>query len=398
MSRARLVITAVVVEGRGVREVARDYGVSPGWVSRLVTRYRDEGEAAFEPRSRRPQRSPRATPAEAVELVIDLRRRLVAAGDDAGPETIRWHLAQHHGVSLSPATIGRALHRAGLITPQPHKRPRSSYVRFQAEQPNETWQADFTHYRLSSGVDVEILCWLDDHARYALRLSAHERVTGPIVLGEFRTAVARHGVPASTLTDNGMVFTTRFAGGKGGRNSFEAELRRLRITQKNSRPNHPTTCGKVERFQQTLKRWLVAQPDHPATIPELQALLERFVAHYNHERPHRSLPERCTPTVAYHRRPKATAGDRGDDTHDRVRHDIIDKAGRITLRVNGRMHHIGLGAALRGTRVVVLVHDLAVRVIHAATGELVRKLTIDPTKDYQPLGIPPGPKPLRPPR
>src|SRR5438045_6384151 len=264
MSRARLLITAVVVEGRGVREVARDYGVSPGWVSRLVTRYRDEGEAAFEPRSRRPQRSPRATPADAVELVIDLRHRLVAAGDDAGPETIRWHLARHHGVSLSAATIGRSLHRAGLITPQPHKRPRSSYVRFQAEQPNETWQADFTHYRLSSGVEAEILCWLDDHARYALRLSAHERVTGPIVLGEFRTAVARHGVPASTLTDNGMVFTTRLSGGKGGRNAFEAELRRLGITQKNSRPNHPTTCGKVERFQQTLN---AGSPPNPTTRP-----------------------------------------------------------------------------------------------------------------------------------
>ena len=138
MSRARLVITAVVVEGRGVREVARDYGVSPGWVSRLVARYRDEGEAAFEPRSRRPKRSPRATAPETVELIVELRRRLVAAGDDAGAETIRWHLERHHGVSVSAATIGRYLRRAGLVTPQPHKRPRSSYVRFAAEQPNET--------------------------------------------------------------------------------------------------------------------------------------------------------------------------------------------------------------------------------------------------------------------
>ncbi len=393
MSRARLVITAVVLEGRGIREVARDYGVSPGWVSKLVARYRDEGETAFEPRSRRPHRSPRATPAETVELVIELRRRLVAAGDDGGPETISWHLAHHHGVSLSAATVGRYLHRAGLITPQPHKRPRSSYVRFAAEQPNETWQADFTHYRLAGGTDVEILCWLDDHARFALRLSAHERVSGPIVLAQFREAVARHGVPASTLTDNGMVFTTRFSGGKGGRNGFEAELRRLRIVQKNSRPNHPTTCGKVERFHQTLKRWLSAQSDQPETVAQLQALLDVFTAHYNEERPHRSLPDRCTPTVSYHQRPKATPGDRGDDTHDRVRHDVIDKSGRITLRVNGRMHHIGLGAAHRGIRVVVLVHDLDVRVIAASTGELIRKLTIDPAKDYQPLGTPRGPKP-----
>jgi transposase InsO family protein len=395
MSKARLVITAVVVEGRGIREVARDYGVSPGWVSRLVARFREEGDAAFEPRSRRPNRSPNATPADTVQLIVDLRRQLIDAGDDAGAETIRWHLAQHHGVVLSAATISRCLHRAGLITPQPHKRPRSSYVRFAAEQPNETWQADFTHYRLATGADVEILCWLDDHARFALRLSAHQRVTGPVVLNEFRAAIAQHGVPASTLTDNGMVFTARFAGGKGGRNGFEAELARLGVRQKNSRPNHPTTCGKVERFHQTLKRWLNAQPDRPATIVELQALLDVFAAHYNHERPHRSLPDRCTPADAYHQRPKATAGDR-DDNHNRVRHDVIDNNGKITLRVNGRMHHIGLGAEHRGTRVVVLVHNLDVRVVNATTGELIRKLTIDPTKDYQALGRPPGPKPRRP--
>jgi len=396
VSKARLVITAVVVEGRGVREVARDYGVSPGWVSKLVARYRAEGDTAFEPKSRRPKRSPKATPPDTVKLIIDLRRRLTEAGDDAGAETIRWHLEHGYSVVLSAATIGRHLHRAGLITPQPHKRPRSSYVRFQAEQPNETWQADFTHYRLATGVDVEVLCWLDDHARYALRLTAHQRVTGSIVLNEFRAAITQHGVPTSTLTDNGMVFTTRWAGGKGGRNGFEAELRRLGVTQKNSRPNHPTTCGKVERFQQTLKRWLTAQHDQPDTIGELQTLLEIFADHYNHERPHRSLPERCTPADAYQRRPKATAGDRGDDTHDRVRHDIVDNNGKVTLRVNGRMHHIGLGAEHRGTGVIVLVHDLDVRVAHAVTGELIRKLTIDPTKDYQPLGRPPGPKPSRP--
>lgn len=391
MSKARLVITAVVVEGRGVREVARDYDVSPGWVSRLVARYRDEGEAAFEPRSRRPKRSPRSTPEEVVALIVELRGRLVTAGDDAGAETIRWHLAER-GVKVSAATILRHLHRAGLVTPQPHKRPRSSYVRFAAELPNETWQSDFTHYRLVDRTDVEILCWLDDHARYALRVTAHRRVDGRIVVAEFQKAAETHGVPASTLTDNGMVFTTRLSGGKGGRNGFEAELVRLGVRQKNSRPNHPTTCGKVERFHQTLKRWLTAQTPQPTTILELQALLDRFVEHYNHDRPHRSLPDRCTPAVAYSSRPKATPGIR-DDSHDRVRHDTVDKSGKITLRVNGHLHHIGLGAEHRGVKVIVLAHDLDVRVAHAATGELIRKLTIDPAKDYQPLGRPPGPKP-----
>ena len=136
-------------------------------------------------------------------------------------------------------------------------------------------------------------------------MSAWPRVTGPIARDTFRAAVAAHGTPASTLTDNGMVFTTRLAGGKGGRNALEAELRRLHVTQKNASPNHPTTCGKVERFQQTMKHWLRAQPNQPATITDLQALLDEFTATYNHQRPHRSLPHRATPAAAYDALPKA---------------------------------------------------------------------------------------------
>ncbi|MEU8278927.1 DDE-type integrase/transposase/recombinase, partial [Microbispora bryophytorum] len=216
MSKARLIITAVVVEGRSQAEVARSYGVSKGWVSKLVARYRQQGEGAFEPRSRRPKTSPTAIDAATVELILRLRKDLSGQGLDAGPDTIAWHLHQHHQVTVSRATISRYLMRAGLVTPEPSKQPRSSYIRFQAEQPNETWQADFTHYRLADGTDAEMPTWLDDHSRYALSVTAHNRVTGPIVRDTFRHAVAAHGVPASTLTDNGMVFTTRLAGGRGG--------------------------------------------------------------------------------------------------------------------------------------------------------------------------------------
>jgi transposase len=218
MSKARLVITAVITEGRSQGEVARAYGVSQGWVSRLVSRYRDEGEAAFEPRSRRPRTSPAAIPDTTVELIVRLRKELSGQGLDAGPHTIAWHLEHHHQVKVSAATISRYLSRAGLVTPQPRKRPRSSYLRFEAQQPNECWQSDFTHYPLAGGAGTEILTWLDDHSRYALSLTAHHRVTGPAVVTAFRAAVTAHGAPASTLTDNGMVFTTRFSGGRGGRN------------------------------------------------------------------------------------------------------------------------------------------------------------------------------------
>ena len=257
MSTARLIITAVVLEHRTQAEVARTYGVSKGWVSKLITRYRSEGEGAFETRwSRRPKTTPNATPDSAVALILDLRRKLVKSGLDAGPDTIPWHLAQHHQVTVARATISRHLAKAGLVRPEPKKKPKSSYIRFQAAMPNETWQSDFTHCPLRAqnsqiSQDTEILTWLDDCTRMALSVTAHRRITAPIVLTQFRQAIKKHRMPASTLTNNGMVFTTRLAaiGRQGGRNALEAELRRLHVTQKNGKPNHPQTQGKVERFQ-----------------------------------------------------------------------------------------------------------------------------------------------------
>ncbi|WP_344026111.1 IS481 family transposase, partial [Kribbella jejuensis] len=393
MSKARLVITALFVEGQSAAEVAARYGVHRAWVYKLKARYLAEGEAAFEPRSRRPKTSPMATAPATVELV--LRKQLAEAGLDAGADTIGWHLQHHHRTTVSRTTIHRILTRAGAVTPDPGKRPRSSYLRFAADQPNECWQSDFTHYRLTRpdgrpGPDAEIITWLDDHARYALHVTAHPRITGPIVTVTFRETVAQHGIPASTLTDNGMVYTTRLSGGRGGRNGLETELRRLNITQKNSRPNHPTTCGKVERFQQTLKKWLRAQPVQPTTLAELQVLLDVFADEYNHRRPHRSLPHRATPATVYTARPKAgPSHDRAGEIHHRVRTDRIDDTGVVTLRVNGRLHHIGIGRTHARTHVLLLVHDLHIRVVDAATGELLRELVLDPTKDYQPTGRPP---------
>jgi transposase InsO family protein len=276
VSKARLVITAVVVEKRSVSEVGAAYGLSRSWIYELVARYHTEGETAFEPRTRRPHTRPDATPASTVDLVIELRRQLTAAGLDAGADTISWHLEHHHHITVSRATIYRIARNAGLVTAEPKKKPKASYVRFQAEQPNETWQADFTHHRLADGTDAEILTWLDDHSRYALSVTAHQPVTGPTVVTTFRAATAAHGIPFSTLTDNGLVFTARFAhGGRTSRNGLENELVKLRVRQKNSRPNHPTTCGKVERFQQTMKKWLRTQPA-TSSIIELQAQLDAF--------------------------------------------------------------------------------------------------------------------------
>jgi transposase InsO family protein len=390
MSKARLVITAVTVEKRPVSEVAKSYGVARSWVYTLLDRYRAEGEAAFEPRSRRPKSSPNVTAPGTVELITRLRKELAGQGLDAGPQTIAWHLQHDHQLKVSPATVSRYLARQGLVTPDPSKRPKSSYIRFAAEQPNECWQSDFTHYPLAGGADTEILTWLDDHSRCALSLTAHHRVTGPAVLLAFRAACEQHGVPASTLTDNGMVFTTRLSGGRGGRNALEHELRRLGVRQKNGKPNHPQTQGKVERFQQTMKNWLRAQPRQPKTLSDLQELLDAFATVYNTRRPHRSLPGRATPAAAYAARPKAVPGDRSADTHDRVRTDRIDATGLVTLRHQGKLYHIGVGRPHAGTRVLLLVQDLNIRVINAGTGELLRELVLDPSKTYQATGRRPG--------
>ena len=157
------------------------------------------------------------------------------------------------------------------------------------------------------------------------------------------------------------------------------------MVQINSTPNHPTTCGKVERFHQTLKRWLISQP-RATTITELQTQIDAFVDEYNHHRPHCSMPQRATPATIYTARPKATPGERLD-THNRVRRDRVDDTGSLTLRHARRLHHIGVGRSHARTHVLMLIQDRDVRIINAATGELLRELTIDPTRDYQPRQV-----------
>jgi transposase InsO family protein len=395
MSKARLIITAVVVEGRSKSEVARDYDVSRYWVQQLVQRYLAEGEAAFEPHSRRPHSSPHGVPAAIEDQIVRLRKELSRQGLDAGADTIRTHLARRTPRSQtssqtappSVSTIWRILARRGFVTPQPQKRPRSSWHRFEAEQPNERWQADTTHWQLADGTPVEILNLLDDHSRLALACVPRRAITGPDVVHAFQDAFVRWGIPASVLTDNAAVFTGLPR--RDGRVALEIELGRLGVRFDHSRANHPQTQGKVERFQQTEKKWLAAQP--PAkTIAGLQHQLTRFRRYYNEVRPHRALHRR-TPWEGYTARPKATATGPYIDPHWRVRHDRIDTGGSVTLRHNSRLHHIGLGTRRAGTRVTLLIDDLHIRVINRDTGELIRELTLDPTRDYQPRGLPPGP-------
>ena len=191
-----------------------------------------------------------------------------------------------------------------------------------------------------------------------------------------------------------MVFTTRLSGGRGGRNGFETLLDTLGVVQKNSRPNHPTTCGKVERFHHTLKKWLRTQPAPPPSPPSNANSTPSSTITTTTD-PHRSLPHRATPHTAYTTRPKATPTGIHYPTpasgRDRV------NAGNVTLRVGGQLHHIGIGRPLDRTPILMLIDDLDVRVIHATTGEIIRTLTINPNRRYHGTGKPTG-GPKRPPK
>jgi transposase InsO family protein len=380
MGMPQLVVTAVLIEGRRKSEVARDYGVSRRWVITLVQRFLAEGDAGLQPRSRRPLRSPTRTAHELEDEIVALRKDLDRHGHEAGAATIAAHLHRRHGTSPAVSTIWRILTARGFVTPQPHKRPKSSYVRFAAEQPNERWQADITHWPLADRTDTEILNWLDDHSRLCLASTAAPVFTASAVDRVYRAIADRHGDPVGVLTDNGAVFTGRYRG--HGRVALEVTLHARGVVFSHSRPYHPQTCGKVERFHQTQKRWLANQP-RAATLAQLQAQLDTFLGYYNTVRPHRALGRR-TPAEAYAARPKATAsGIPLIEGHFRVRHDKIDTNGKLTLRHNSRLHHIGIGRRHAGTTVLVLVHDLHIRVL-STSGQRLRDLTLDPSRDYQP--------------
>jgi transposase InsO family protein len=380
MGMAQLVVTAVLVEGRSKSEVARTYGLSRRWVITLVQRYQAEGETGLQPRSRRPTRSPQRTPVAVENEIIEIRKELSRAGHEAGAATIAFHLERRHGQTPAVSTIWRILTDRGFVSPQSHKRPKSSFLRFEAVQPNERWQADITHWTLADGTDVEILNLIDDHSRLCLTSVARAVFKATDVDHGFQQAAQDHGNPASLLSDNGAVFTGRYR--NRGRVALEVTLNARGIAATHSRPYHPQTCGKVERFHQTEKRWLTTQP--PATtLTQLQAQLDEFRNYYNTTRPHRALGRR-TPLEAYQARPKAIpTGVPLDDNGWRIRHDIVDDCGKLTLRHASRLHHIGIGRRHRGRPVLILVKDLHIR-ISTTNGETLRDFHLDPTRDYQP--------------
>jgi len=379
MGLGRYVVDAVVLEGRSPSELARSHGLSRTWVYELVKRFRAGGYAALEPRSRRPKRCPHQFGPEVEALVLLLRGQLAAAGHESGAATIAHHLARAGAPVPAVSTIWRMLSRHGLITPEPHKRPRSSFIRFEADLPNELWQTDATHWALGDGSVVEILNIIDDHSRLFVASVAFATVKAADVVATFYDAARAHGFPAALLSDNAAVFS---GASRRGKVLLETELERLGISQKHATPYHPQTCGKVERLHQSLKRYLARQA--PArSLAQLQLQLDTFRTYYNQQRPHRALGGR-TPLVAWNTRLKAGPSSTAAAVHYRVRQDRVGANGTVTLRYGSRLRHISVGTVHKHEPVRLLSADAHVRIV-AENGALLRELTIDPSRDYQPL-------------
>ena len=284
----------------------------------------------------------------------------------------------------SVTTIHRVLVARGFVTPEPHKRPKSSWKRFVAEFPNECWQADVTHVEVANGVVYEVLNIIDDHSRLCVASKLFVTTRAPDVVRGKHKAAATWGYPQRFLTDNGRIFTTPLGSGVG---AMELELLSLGIATTHGRPYHPQTQGKVERFHQTLKKYLAKQ--EPATTKKLlSGQLNRFA-----EGDHRTAAPRHRATPAH--RCLWCPGEGGPHRASvsrppgyRIRHDKVDRGGSVTLRYKGKLHHIGVGCPYAGWRVILLVAGLDVRVIgldgsplRHLTGGSERGLPTDPLRE-----------------
>ena len=366
--------TAYVGQVVNVSQFCREQQISRETFYKWRARFLAEGIDGLSERSRRPKSCPGQTPAAVEEMVLHQRRRLLELGLDHGPQSIVWAL-QRQGVSTpSPSTTWRILTRHGLIVPQPHKRPKSATKRFCFTRPNDCWQSDWTSWHLADGTPVAIAGTLDDHSRYLTGLQAGlSDASAALVWAVMLAAISECGIPAMSLTDNGTVYTGRT---RRFEVDFEANLRALGTRTINSTPRHPQTCGKIERFWQTLKKWLRAQPD-PTTLTELNTQLATFRQLYNQHRPHRAL-KGATPAHAFAATTPARPADHplpGPVFVDY--HRVVEDSGVIYIppyRVNvGRRWGGHWCHSIRDGDHIVIISGTT----------LVRDFTADPTRYYQ---------------
>jgi transposase InsO family protein len=380
----------------GVDDVAafcRAQGISRQTYYKWKKRFETEGLEGLRDRSRRPGVIPTATPVQIEDAIVRARKELAEAGEFNGPFSIADRLAAE-GISPVPsrATIARILARRGQVRPQPRKRPRSSYRRFQAGRPNEMWQSDWTEWQLVEGVTgrrpVAIAATLDDHSRLLVGIAAGSGDgDAELVWSVMAAAIGAYGVPMSSLTDNGLCYTTqRRRDHKPA--AFQTNLAALGCQSIASTPYHPQTCGKIERFWQTLKKWLRAREASYGPYRTLTALnrdLAAFAEYYNTRRPHRALNGK-TPAAAFAATVKARPADRPLPTPTQIYRTHVGTGGTLTISRPGASGQLRVHVGGRYKQLPVTVLQDGTRVAVFTGNTLIRALDVDPSKTYQPLG------------
>lgn len=284
-----------------VSQFCRENNVSREWFYATQKRLREaEFPASLMPRSSKPLTSPRKTSDAVERLAIEARMRLAAAGWDHGPISVGFELERLGVKAPSRATLARIFTRSGVVTPQPKKRPRTSYIRFRYPAPNECWQIDATDWTLADGRVVAVFQLNDDHSRLQIASLAARSENAEDAVRVVTTGIARHGVPQRLLSDNGTALNPSRRGWTG---ELTAMMNSLGVQAITSSVGHPQTQGKNERGHSTLKRWLRARPA-ARNLDELQTQLDEFDEHYNEHRPHQSL-QMMTPLATYIATPKS---------------------------------------------------------------------------------------------
>jgi transposase InsO family protein len=377
---------------QGVDDVAafcRAQGISRQSYYKWKKRFDLEGLDGLKDRSRRPNVIVNATPGEVEDAIVRVRKELADGGEFNGPFSIADRLAAQ-GMAPVPsrATIARILTRRGQVRPQPRKRPRSSYRRFQAARPKEMWQSDWTEWHLADGRPVAIAGTLDDHSRLLVGIGAGSGDgNGELVWSVMAAAIGAYGVPMSSLTDNGLCYTTqRRPDHKPA--AFQANLAALGCQSIASSPYHPQTCGKIERFWQSLKKWLQAREAVHGPYRTLAALnddLAVFAEHDNIRRPHRAHHGK-TPATVFAASVKARPAERPLPAATQIYRTHVGTGGTLTVSRPTRRGQLRVHVGGRYKQLPVTVLQDGVRVAIYSGNTLIRALDVDPTKTYQPLG------------
>jgi len=363
-----------------VSRFCAEHGISPSWFYELRKRAVEDPATGVLPQSRRPGRSPAATAALLEDLVVRGRKELIEQGWDAGPISVAGWMRERGVDPPSRATIARILTRRGLVTPQPQKRPRRSWQRFQFDFVHECWQLDATEWRLADDTKAGIFQLIDDRARVALASLAADGETAEAAVAVVSFALKRYRRgPLLLLTDNGTAFNMSR---RGRRTTLETLLHDLGVRPICSSPYHPQTCGKNERIHSTLKKWLRARV-LAADLAELQAQLDTFDRHYNQRRPHQSLdgqtPAEVFRTAAQAPRPTRPRPPQPAATTPTTRLVEAKVAANGNVGIAGKL--IQLGQAHRRQSVIGRINGTTISV-YDRHGTLIRTVTTGDRRYY----------------